>query len=140
MRIVSLVAIAAVTISLASCGALQKLNDFTINQTTVDTAMSGYDTVFLAPAKNYRALYDTNACTGSDTVTNANGLCAQKAIVQKLQDADKVVETALGEVQNQLNACTAAGQTSCTGISTAYSTLKTAISAAEQIAANNGVK
>lgn len=140
MRIISLVAAAALTISLASCGAIQKLDDFSISQTTIDKAMSGYDTLFLAPAKNYRALYDTNACTGTDTVTNAKGLCAQKMIVQKLQSADQVVETALKSIQDKLNVCTAAGQTSCTGISAAYSSLTTAISAAEQIAAANGVK
>lgn len=140
MRIFSLVAVAAMTISLGSCGALQKINDFTINQTTLDKAMSGYDTVFLAPAKNYRALYDKNPCLGSDKVSNANGLCAQKVIVQKLQSADQAVETALKSMQDQLNACTAAGQSSCTGISAAYSTLTSAISAAEQISAANGVK
>jgi hypothetical protein len=140
MRIFSLVAVAAMTISLGSCAALQKVSDFSISQSTIDKAMSGYDTVFLAPAKNYRALYDANACIGTDTVTNAKGLCAQKSIVQKLQAADQTVETALKSMQDQLNVCTAAGQTSCTGISAAYSTLTTAISAAEQIAAANGVK
>ncbi|ENN86091.1 hypothetical protein RHSP_32178 [Rhizobium freirei PRF 81] len=140
MRMFSLVAVAAMTVSLASCGALQKINNFSINQTTIDKAMSGYDTLFLAPAKNYRALYDKNPCLGSDKVTNANGLCAQKVIVQKLQAADQAVETALKSIQDQLNVCTAAGQTSCSGISAAYDTLKSAISAAEQIAATNGVK
>jgi len=140
MRIFTLAAVAALTISLGSCAALQKINDFSISQTTIDKAMSGYDTVFLAPAKNYRSLYDKNPCLGSDKVTNANGLCAQKAIVQKLQTADKAVEDALKEIQDDLNACTAAGQTSCSGISTAYTALKAAISAAEQIAADNGVK
>lgn len=136
----SILAVAALCLALGSCAALNSINDFTISQNTIDTAMSGYDTAFLAPAKNYRTLYDKNACTGTDTVTNANGICAQKSIVLKLQAADKVVEDALTQVQNQLNACTAAGQSSCSGISTAYSTLKTAISAAEQIAATNGVK
>lgn len=140
MRIKSLVAVAAMMIPLGSCAALQKVSDFTISQTTIDKAMSAYDAAFLVPAKNYRALYDKNQCLGSDTVTNANGLCAQKAIVQKLQAADLAVENALNTIQGQLNICTAAGQTSCSGISAAYTTLTTAISAAEQIAAANGVK
>lgn len=139
MRTIGIAAV-ALCLALGSCAALQKVSDFTITQKTIDTAMSGYDTAFLAPAKNYRTLYDTNACTGTDKVSNANGLCGQKAIVQKLQDADKAVEGALKQIQDQLNACTAAGQSSCTGISTAYTALKTAIAAAEQIAVANGVK
>lgn len=140
MRTIALAAVAALMIPLGSCAALQKINDFSISQTTIDKAMSGYDTVFLAPAKNYRAIYDKNPCLGSDKVSNANGLCAQKAIVLKLQAADQAVETALKSIQDQLNVCTAAGQTSCTGISAAYSSLTAAISAAEQIAVANGVK
>lgn len=139
MRTIGIAAI-ALCLALGSCAALQKVSDFTISQTTIDKAMSAYDAAFLVPAKNYRALYDKNACTGTDKVSNANGLCAQKAIVQKLQAADVVVENALTQVQGQLNSCAAAGQTSCSGISAAYSTLTTAISAAEQIAAANGVK
>lgn len=129
----AMVAVAAVSISLASCGTISKLQDFSISQTTLDEAMSAYDTAFLAPAKNYRAVYDKNPCAGSETVSNANGVCAQYAIVVKLQKADKVVEDALSQIQGQLDTCKAAGQSSCTGISTLYSTLKTAISAAEQI-------
>lgn len=138
MRAMFMAAAAFACLALGSCGALQKLNDFTISQSTVDGAMSAYDSAFLAPAKAYRGLYDSNPCRGSDTFKNAAGLCAQRSIVVKLQQADKVVEDALTQVQSQLDICKANGQATCTGISAVYSTFKTAIGAAEAIAIPSG--
>jgi len=137
MRKIALAAFAAGTL-LCGCSTLSKLQDYTVSQSTVDTVMASYDSAFLAPAKNYADLARSNPC--SSGVTNANGACGQPVVARKLQDADKVVESALSALQAQLDACKAAGQSTCTGVGALYSTLKTAISAAESLAATYGVK
>lgn len=132
-----LFAAAASLVALAGCSTLSKLQDYTVSQSTVDTVMASYDSAFLAPAKNYADLARSNPC--SVGVTNANGACGQPNVARKLQDTDKVVETALSALQAQLDACKAVGQDTCAGAGALYSTLKTAISAAEQMATTYGV-
>jgi hypothetical protein len=55
-----------------------------------------YDTAFLIPATNYRRL---GLCLGDTKSTFANP-CAERAIVIKLQRADRAVQVALDNLQS----------------------------------------
>lgn len=134
---------ACVLLVLGGCTTLSMVSDYNVSQNTLDTIISGYDAAFLAPAKNYRDLYDINPCLDGQKVSNDKGLCAQKDVVLGLQKAGRVVDDAIKAVQGQLDQCKAAdptGKQACKGVGAIYATLKTAIAAAESYATNYGVK
>ncbi len=135
------IAFAAIAM-LAGCQSIKNVydaaNSVTISQSTIDKVMAGYDTGFLAAATTYRELYDKNPCHAGQHASTAN-LCAERSIVVKLQTIDKGVEDALKAAQDQLDACTAAGQSTCSGLGAAYDVLKSTISSAEATAVQLGV-
>lgn len=166
MRKTMVIALAAAALSLASCsgflGAVQTVTGFSVNQEQISRAEAGYVAVqkfFVA----YRCLYDnvpadpkacldgsgkkivSNPCRAGSAATITN-LCAERAVVVRLQEADKVVGDALDRVQADLRTCQSApdavkpGLPACTGLGAAYSTLTTAITAATALARQFGFK
>lgn len=115
--------IGAAAIGLAGCDPTQ------ITQSQVDAARSGYDAAFLTPMAKYRNL----GFCATGTVATVAKPCASRATVAKLIAADNAVSTAVTSLQAQVTA----GNTA--GASAALTTLQTAVTAAEAIAAANGL-
>ncbi|MGN6549775.1 MAG: hypothetical protein ACTHJ3_07770 [Pararhizobium sp.] len=137
-----LVLAALACLTIGGCQSIKDAYDtasaVTITQQTIDTTMAAYDSAFLAPAQAYRKLYDTNPCPAG-AHASAGNVCAERAIVVRLQEVDKAVEAALADTQAQLDACKAAGQSGCSGLGAAYTALQTAITAARSAATALGV-
>lgn len=120
------------SLTLSGCfltDAINTLEATTITQSTYDEVHQGYVAAFLVPAKNYRNL---GYCATGTKPTLAKP-CADRVVVEKLQNADAAVNAAFISVQGMI----ASGDN--TGLSAAYKGLQDVIAAAEGIAAANGV-
>lgn len=120
----------ACVLAISGCSTLSTLSGTSITQSQVDIARNAYDGAFLAPAARYRQL----GYCATGTLASVAKPCASRTVVAQLQAADQTVEGAFNAVQAQITA----GNT--TGLSAAYSTLTTAIAAAENLAVTFGVK
>lgn len=106
------------------------LSTTSITQDQIDVLRESYDTAFLIPATNYRAL---GICAKGVSATIAKP-CADRAVVIKLQAADNAIEQDFNSVQ----ALVTAGDASNAQL--AYATLNNAINTAETLIASTGVK
>lgn len=117
---------------LSGCAAIQAIqagSNFVVTQNELDAAKSGYAGAFLTPAAHYRNL---GFCK-TGTVATLALPCADRAIVAKLDAANKAVVAQFAAVQAMI----AAGDNS--GVAAAFTTLQGLIATAESILAQNGV-
>lgn len=131
-KIYALLVSVAVSASLSGCfltDAISNLEAFTVTQQTFDEVHEGYTAAFLVPAANYRNL----GYCAAGTKSTLSQPCADRLVVTKLQNADKAVSAAFDNVQAMIKS----GDN--TGVSAAYQGLRDAITAAEGVAAANGV-
>jgi hypothetical protein len=94
-----MVAIAAVTLSLAACGTVDKYLSV-VTQSNLDAAKTGYAPV-LAAAANYNEL---PRCAAGQSATLAVP-CSVYANVKIMRDADKQVSAGFDQAQADINAC-----------------------------------
>jgi hypothetical protein len=102
----------------------------TITQNQFDLAHNGYDAGFLVP---FNAYVHLGICHPGVQFTLANP-CADRAVVIKLRAKDRVVADEFATVQAMIKA----GNN--TGIEAEWAFLQSAITSAEQLASDNGVK
>lgn len=121
------------TLALGGCAGLTNtisaINGFAVTQQQVDASRSTYDGSVLVPLAKY-ASFPRCAAGTSIGLTN---LCHDRAMLVKLRNADKVVAKAFDDTQDMVTS----GNN--TGAVAAYTTLKTAIGAAQALITQSGV-
>lgn len=105
------------------------MSNVTITQRSIDTAIAGYDSVFLAPAIAYTKL---PLC--------GTGLCKKQNVVDKLAQVDRAVNAAFAKTQAQLDLCLTTNQNDCAGAAAAFMLLQSAITTAKDTIKVEGVR
>lgn len=101
----ALMATFAAAALLAGCTTVGKIaSTKDISLRTVYTVRAGYDAAFLAPAANYRRLGLCPKIDGVEQKPTLAAPCAQRAVVVKLQAADRVAEAALDNLETYVRA------------------------------------
>lgn len=135
-------------------GAISTAAGFSISQSQIDIAESTYGSLAVFEVE-YRCRYDNsqagcvdprtgakiqqNDCRAGQGPSLANGFCAQRAVVVRLQQSDKVAQDALDKVQSDFAACKGnAADPTCSGLVAAYNTASTALIAATALATQYG--
>jgi hypothetical protein len=121
MRIKSLVAVAAMTISLGSCSALQKLSSTQVPYSAILVAANGVDAAETT-AKNYII-----ACTPNPAPKGCNDTLIKNKIVPDVKAVRTARDAALKFVKDNPNA-TFGPATLTSAISTAVATLQAVLS------------
>lgn len=125
-----------------------------VTQSHIDAAKQAYTGGFLIPSVAYRCLYDntpagcpTDKATGRKFASNPcppgvhasfQNICAERAVVVRLQETDKVVQAAFGKIEQDFVACRDE-MVACDTLGTSYRTLMTTIDAAKALMAQYAI-